>query len=98
MEVGRKMENDHDKANMKFEETELRLGLPGGGGGGGVEGDIHGVKNNSNNTNNNNGKRGFEEIVDLKLNLSSKVPIEKVKIMPSNDPPKPPAKYAIHRN
>ncbi|KAG5567505.1 hypothetical protein RHGRI_002900 [Rhododendron griersonianum] len=94
MEVGRKMENDHDKANMKFEETELRLGLPGGGGGG-VEGDIHGVKNNSNNTNNNNGKRGFEEIVDLKLNLSSKVPIEKVKITPSNDPPKPPAKAQV---
>lgn len=37
-------------------ETELRLGLPGAG----------------DNTHANYGKRGFEQIVDLKLNLSSK--------------------------
>ena len=41
--------------------TELRLGLPGGG----LEGDV--VKNSAA-----NGKRGFEEIVDLKLKLSPK--------------------------
>ncbi|KAL9250557.1 Auxin-responsive protein IAA16-like protein, partial [Drosera capensis] len=50
---------------IEFEETELRLGLPGGGsGGGGNEGEVgkSGV-----------GKRGFEETesgVDLKLNLA----------------------------
>ncbi|KAG8370752.1 hypothetical protein BUALT_Bualt13G0016200 [Buddleja alternifolia] len=41
---------------LSCEETELRLGLPGGG-----------DKSNSN-----YGKRGYEETVDLKLNLSSK--------------------------
>lgn len=52
---------------IHFEETELRLGLPGGKGscseitGGGPET----AKNNGN-------KRGFSETVDLKLNLSSK--------------------------
>lgn len=64
MERGRKMEKENE--NLNFEETELRLGLPGGGRGG--EGD-HVVVMSTNN----NGKRGFEEDMDLKLNLSSKV-------------------------
>lgn len=46
-----------EKAKMGFEETELRLGLPGGGGGS----DQVAAR-----------KRGFSETVDLKLNLSSK--------------------------
>ncbi|XP_044466697.1 auxin-responsive protein IAA16-like [Mangifera indica] len=47
---------------INFEETELRLGLPGGGGSGG-ESEI--AKSS--------GKRGFSETeVDLKLNLSTK--------------------------
>ncbi|THG08889.1 hypothetical protein TEA_021721 [Camellia sinensis var. sinensis] len=64
MERGRKMKKENE--NLNFEETELRLGLPGGGRGG--EGD-HVVVMSTNN----NGKRGFEEDMDLKLNLSSKV-------------------------
>ncbi|KAG8389269.1 hypothetical protein BUALT_Bualt02G0211400 [Buddleja alternifolia] len=47
---------------MDFEETELRLGLPGGG-----------DQKNNVVVNANYGKRGFEETdVDLKLNLSTK--------------------------
>ncbi|GLU07634.1 hypothetical protein SLE2022_245860 [Rubroshorea leprosula] len=83
---------------MEFEETELRLGLPGNGGGGGGEGEV--VR-----------KRGFSETVDLKLNLSSEdsggggvVDLdEKVKavqkeknLLPSaTDPAKPPAKAQV---
>jgi len=47
-------------ADLGFEETELRLGLPGGGGGGG--GDGEGTRSAS-------GKRGFAETIDLKLKL-----------------------------
>jgi auxin-responsive protein IAA len=47
-------------ADLGFEETELRLGLPGGGGGGG--GDGEGARSAS-------GKRGFAETIDLKLKL-----------------------------
>ncbi|XVF32465.1 hypothetical protein REPUB_Repub17cG0085300 [Reevesia pubescens] len=82
-----------EKVKMGFEETELRLGLPGGGGGG--EGEV--VR-----------KRGFSETVDLKLNFSSKESSgmdpndEKVKglqkernLLPSaTDPAKPPAAKA----
>ncbi|CAI9761409.1 unnamed protein product [Fraxinus pennsylvanica] len=50
---------EHKKEKLEFEETELRLGLPGGGGI--VNGDL--VKN---------GKRGYTETVDLKLNLALK--------------------------
>ncbi|CAL4898015.1 unnamed protein product [Urochloa decumbens] len=46
-------------ADLGFEETELRLGLPGGGGGGG---DGEGTRSAS-------GKRGFAETIDLKLKL-----------------------------
>ncbi|RWW34488.1 hypothetical protein GW17_00000757 [Ensete ventricosum] len=64
-----------------MEETELRLGLPGGGGGGEAEG----VKNS--------GKRGFVEIVDLKLQLQTPVGVqeaaaeaaEKVRRSPNHD-------------
>jgi len=44
---------------MRFEETELRLGLPGNGGGGTEGGEFA-------------RKRGFSETVDLKLNFYSK--------------------------
>jgi auxin-responsive protein IAA len=84
---------ERDKYSMiNFEETELRLGLPGGGGNDGEAAKING------------GKRGFSETVDLKLNLSSKESVknnevdEKMKkksVVPqpsSNDPAKPPAK------
>ncbi|KAF8692202.1 hypothetical protein HU200_039805 [Digitaria exilis] len=47
-------------AGLGFEETELRLGLPGGGGGGDGEGAR--VMSSS-------GKRGFAETIDLKLKL-----------------------------
>jgi len=47
-------------ADLGFEETELRLGLPGGGGGG--VGDGEGTRSAS-------GKRGFAETIDLKLKL-----------------------------
>ncbi|CAL4891169.1 unnamed protein product [Urochloa decumbens] len=50
-------------ADLGFEETELRLGLPGGGGGGGGGGgDGEGPRSAS-------GKRGFAETIDLKLKL-----------------------------
>ncbi|XP_022758333.1 auxin-induced protein AUX28-like [Durio zibethinus] len=83
-----------EKAKMGFAETELRLGLPGGGGSG--EGEV--VR-----------KRGFSETVDLKLNLSSKESSgmdandEKVKVLHkeknllpcATDPAKPPAKAQV---
>lgn len=50
---------------IHFEETELRLGLPGGGVGVGVGVGVGKATNG-------NGKRGFDETtVDLKLNLLS---------------------------
>jgi auxin-responsive protein IAA len=83
------LDKERDKYNMiNFEETELRLGLPGGSG-------------NDGEAAKNSGKRGFSETVDLKLNLSSKesgknIEVEKMKeksVAPrSNDPAKPPAK------
>ncbi|XAR61144.1 hypothetical protein NMG60_11034767 [Bertholletia excelsa] len=79
-------------------ETELRLGLPGGGcSGGGGEGE------GMNKCNNSNGKRGFEETVhvDLKLNLctckettAAILPTQNHKS--NNDPVnKPPAKAQV---
>ncbi|KAK9039265.1 hypothetical protein V6N11_024098 [Hibiscus sabdariffa] len=104
MEVGLKMAlkggggGDHvggcEKEKMGFEETELRLGLPGGGGEGGEV-----VR-----------KRGFSETVDLKLNLSSKQDTsgidpndekltglnkEKNLLLSAIDPAKPPAKAQV---
>ncbi|XP_065001450.1 auxin-responsive protein IAA30-like [Musa acuminata AAA Group] len=84
--------------SLGLEETELRLGLPGGGaGGGGGEGDA--TKNS--------GKRAFEETVDLKLKLQTTVDVEevaaeKMKRSPSHknvaasatDPERPPAPKA----
>ncbi|KAF9605952.1 hypothetical protein IFM89_021278 [Coptis chinensis] len=95
MEVCRNMTNmlgtEHDQYTMNFEETELRLGLPGGG----SEGE----------TGKSSGKRGFAETIDLKLKLPAKDlemdPSEKTKnlpkeknLLPANDPAKPPAAKA----
>lgn len=80
---------------MAFEETELRLGLPGNtvavaaGGDQNINGGIEGSGR----------KRGYSETlqVDLKLNLSSKEISQKDKTLPpssTTDPlPKPPPKY-----
>ncbi|KAK8478156.1 hypothetical protein V6N13_031357 [Hibiscus sabdariffa] len=92
------MGTEHDKYHtINFEETELRLGLPGG-------------KGNDGETTKNNGKRGFSETVNLKLNLSTKEAEaeaeseseesekmkEKSSIAPrSIDPAKPPAKAQV---
>ncbi|XP_022946129.1 auxin-responsive protein IAA14-like isoform X1 [Cucurbita moschata] len=60
-------QNDEYRAILiNFEQTELRLGLPGGDGG-----DTSGGKSSS------AAKRGFMETVDLKLNLSSSMAPEK---------------------
>ncbi|KAJ7978116.1 Auxin-responsive protein [Quillaja saponaria] len=97
------MDVERDKYNMiNFEETELRLGLPGG-----IGNDGEAVKNNAMNTMSsmiNNGKRGFSETsVDLKLNLSSSESdstgeaTEKTTTMASRskDPARPPAKAQV---
>ncbi|KAJ6938639.1 auxin-induced protein AUX28 [Populus alba x Populus x berolinensis] len=76
---------------MGFEETELRLGLPGNGGG--AEGEMA-------------RKRGFSETVDLKLKLSSKESgadpnhektssLQREKNLLATDPAKPPAKAQV---
>lgn len=52
-----------EKFTIDFEETELRLGLPG---------KACGVNSNGESVTRGSGKRGFLETVDLKLNLSSK--------------------------
>jgi len=84
-------ESDDRHRLINFEETELRLRLPGGPGS-----EVDAVKNG--------GKRGFSETVDLKLNLSSKDSEnmdlkEKMKeknVTPrSSDPTKPPAKAQV---
>ncbi|KAK8633886.1 hypothetical protein V6N13_014720 [Hibiscus sabdariffa] len=90
------MGSERDKySTINFEETELRLGLPGG-----IE--------NDNETAKNNGKRGYSDMVDLKLNLSTTTKeasvdeAEKMKekntVAPrsgSADPAKPPAKAQV---
>ncbi|KAK9160716.1 hypothetical protein Syun_007057 [Stephania yunnanensis] len=84
---------------MKFEETELRLGLPGGGGGGGGgEGETRKIS----------GKRGFAETIDLKLKLPTKEEagaagkmqananvVKEKNLLPAADPAKPPAKAQV---
>lgn len=87
---------------MEYEETELRLGLPGGNGNG-ENGEVMTKNNNVSNGN----KRGFSEtVVDLKLELASKdseaeekeqtITKEKMVSVASaasnSDPAKPPAK------
>ncbi|XP_030534781.1 auxin-responsive protein IAA16-like isoform X2 [Rhodamnia argentea] len=74
------------KFTIDFEETELRLGLPG---------KACGVNSNGESSTRSNGKRVFLETVDLKLNLSSKeddgsiekirTPVSAEKKMNSND-------------
>ncbi|KAJ4832640.1 Auxin-responsive protein iaa16 [Turnera subulata] len=97
------MDAEPDKYSMiNFEETELRLGLPGGSPGN--DGEV--AKTSC-------GKRGFSETetetnVDLKLNLSTKEPgkdtataadekimKENSPVTRSNDPAKPPAKAQV---
>ncbi|KAL2507768.1 Auxin-responsive protein IAA16 [Forsythia ovata] len=85
---------EHNKEKLGFEETELRLGLPGGGGGI-VNGDF-GKNTNA------NGKRGYLETVNLKLNLSLKetekgenLQKEKNLISCSNNAVKPPSKTQV---
>ncbi|XP_022857015.1 auxin-responsive protein IAA14-like [Olea europaea var. sylvestris] len=84
---------EHKKEKLGFEETELRLGLPGGGGI--VNEDL--VKNT-----NANGKRWYTETVDLKLNFALKetekgenLQEEKNLISCSNDSVKPPPKAQV---
>lgn len=90
MEVGRKMGGlvGAEHGGLNFMETELCLGLPGGGGG---ESDSVKV----------NGKRGFSETVDLKLKLQSNesdlkenmnTSAKEKAMLPPKDPIKPPAK------
>ncbi|CAK7346483.1 unnamed protein product [Dovyalis caffra] len=81
------------RTKMGFEETELRLGLPGNCGGATEGGEVA-------------RKRGFSETVDLKLNLSSKEgdsdpnhektkSLQREKILLAIDPAKPPAKAQV---
>lgn len=68
--MGAEVVGDDKYSLINFEETELRLGLPGGN-------NKNGSKDQEALKINNNGKRGFCEtsttgVVDLKLNLSSK--------------------------
>jgi auxin-responsive protein IAA len=86
------------KFTIDFEETELRLGQPGGAGGGNNDCEVAKIIS---------GKRGFSETVDLKLNLSSPLSkdstkensAEKLKeksiVPPANDPAKPPSKTQV---
>ncbi|KAL7210090.1 hypothetical protein ACSBR1_031618 [Camellia fascicularis] len=94
MEIGRKMSNllgeeRNGGYSLNLKETELCLGLPGGGGG--SEGETVKIT----------GKRGFSETVDLKLNLQpneSAVDLKEKTNTPSNekkDPAKPPAKAQV---
>jgi auxin-responsive protein IAA len=88
MEVSRKITNmlGTDQRDLNFKETELCLGLPGGGTGSEPE------------TPKATGKRGFSETVDLKLNFQSKedniknASKEKNLLPCTKDPAKPPAK------
>ncbi|CAL9155699.1 unnamed protein product [Musa hybrid cultivar] len=90
---------EKDERSLGFQETELRLGLPGGGSGG--EGDVG----------KNSGKRAFAETIDLKLKLqaagdtkdmAAEAAAVKMKRSPSQmsiaasatDPEKPPAPKA----
>ncbi|XP_052206531.1 auxin-responsive protein IAA14-like [Diospyros lotus] len=100
MEVCRKMSNLlGETTELNLKETELCLGLPGGGGGAEAE------------TVKITGKRGFSETVDLKLNLQSNESAVDLKekmmmntqtnkeknLLPSctKDPAKPPAKAQV---
>ncbi|KAK3010770.1 hypothetical protein RJ639_011990 [Escallonia herrerae] len=90
MEVGRKTANMLGGSSLNLKETELCLGLPGGGG---SEGETLKVT----------GKRGFSETVDLKLNLQSDEPAidfkDKMKSSSKDncikDAVKPPAKAQV---
>ncbi|KAL2230005.1 auxin-responsive protein IAA14 [Sesamum indicum] len=89
MEVGRKMGGLlAEEQGLNLKETELCLGLPGGGGG----------------ADKITGKRGFSETVDLKLNLqpneSAALDLKETSamdkpVLPPKDPVKPPAKAQV---
>ncbi|KAE8659961.1 Auxin-induced protein AUX28 [Hibiscus syriacus] len=77
--------NRDEYSTINFEDTELRLGLPGG-----VE--------NDNETAKNNGKRGYSDMVDLKLNLSTTTKEESVdeaEKMEKKNTAKPPVKTQV---
>ncbi|KAL6971735.1 Auxin-responsive protein iaa14 [Sarracenia purpurea var. burkii] len=100
MEVGLNMSTlageERDGYSLNLKETELRLGLPGGGDGETVK---------------ITGKRGFFETVDLKLHLQpnqsvldlkekkmndNNIPLKENNLLPCNkDPAKPPAKVQV---
>ncbi|KAK4425567.1 Auxin-responsive protein IAA14 [Sesamum alatum] len=92
MEVGRKMGGLlAEEHGLNLKETELCLGLPGGGG---AETDSVKIT----------GKRGFSETVDLKLNLQPnesdlkenlKTSAMENPVLPPKDPVKPPAKAQV---
>ncbi|KAI8561181.1 hypothetical protein RHMOL_Rhmol04G0317900 [Rhododendron molle] len=108
MEVGWKMSNfvgGKERVGLNFKETELCLGLPGGGVGGSGEGETNATKVT--------GKRGFSQtLVDLKLNYLQQVnesvadseemmkngsisSMEKNVLPSDKDPAKPPAKAQV---
>ncbi|KAE8734668.1 Auxin-induced protein AUX28 [Hibiscus syriacus] len=77
--------NRDEYSTINFEETELRLGLPGG-----VE--------NDNETAKNNGKRGYSDMVDLKLNLSTttkEASVDEAEKMKEKNTAKPSAKTQV---
>lgn len=93
MEVGRKMSVFlGEERGLNLKDTELCLGLPGGGG---EIGELMKIT----------GKRGFSETVDLKLNIqaneSAAIDLkENMKnqaggVLPPKDPVKPPAKAQV---
>ncbi|KAK4776677.1 hypothetical protein SAY86_005365 [Trapa natans] len=91
---------------IDFEETELRLGLPGGKCGGGSN-EPEALRGAGGGNGSGYGKRGFMETVDLKLKLSSKdsAAADKAEIKmkektavvapAASDPDKPPSKAQV---
>ncbi|KAK8571872.1 hypothetical protein V6N13_047504 [Hibiscus sabdariffa] len=83
------------ESDLNYKETELCLGLPGGGGG--AENEVESSPKTT-------GKRGFSETVDLKLNLQSKeagmdlnqnLETGSKQTACTKDPSKPPAKAQV---
>ncbi|XP_027114349.2 auxin-responsive protein IAA16 [Coffea arabica] len=93
--MSRTMGGECNEYRLNYEETELRLGLPGGG-----NGNVENGESMKNGTINNGNKRGFSETVDLKLNLASKnsqadEEEKSVAASSSSNPSKPPAKTQV---
>lgn len=90
--MSRTMGGECNGYRLNYEETELRLGLPGG------NGNVENGESMKNCTNNHGNKRGFSETVDLKLNLASKdsqADEKSVVASSSSNPSKPPAKAQV---